>query len=334
MIYTNKNSYQLDPYETEDKLEKDVWELRHQIFGNNRLYFDFKKKIGVQGKTRNVPDGYLIDLSSSTNPKIFIVENELAIHGLKHIAVQLLEFSLSFETSKQKIKGFLRDAILSNSSYKAILEDYIITYKFQNIDYFLDKLLYSLNQSDINIIVVIDQLDEDLEKALKEKFKFPIEILVLERYKSENGEKAFYFEPFLSDFIQYKDDKADKLVPKTDFELVDTIVIPAQEEGFNNVFIGEDRWYAIRIHSSMIDKIKYIAAYQVAPESAITYYALVDKIERWQDSNKYVVYFKDKAKKISNPVKLVPNGKAKALQNSRYTVLEKILNAKNLDDAF
>lgn len=87
MIYINKSTYQLDPHETEEKFEKDVWELGHQIFGNNRLYFDFKKKIGVKEKTRNIPDGYLIDLSSSTNPMIIIVENELTIHGLKHIAV-------------------------------------------------------------------------------------------------------------------------------------------------------------------------------------------------------------------------------------------------------
>jgi hypothetical protein len=334
MIYLNGKSYQSDPYETEDKLEKDVWDLRHQIFGNNRLYFEFKKKIGAKGKIRNIPDGYLIDLTSSINPKIFIVENELAIHGLKHIAVQVLEFSLSFETSKQKIKGFLREAILADSNYKTIIEEYIRTYSFQNIDFFLDKVFYSGNPSDINIIVVIDQLDEELEKALKEKFKFPIEILVLERFKSEKGEKAFYFEPFLFDLIQYKDNSDKLITSNTDFELVNTIVIPAQEEGFNTVFLGEDRWYSIRIHSSMIDKIKYIAAYQVAPESAITYYAEVDKIEIWQNSNKYVVFFKDKAKKLPNPVKLIPNGKVKALQNSRYTVLDKILKAKNLDEAF
>lgn len=128
MIYLSGNSYQSDPFETEDKLEKDVWDLRHQIFGINRLYFEFKKKIGVKGKTRNIADGYLIDLTSSINPKIFIVENELAIHGLKHIAVQVLEFSLSFETSKQKIKGFLRDAILADSNNKSIIEEYIATY--------------------------------------------------------------------------------------------------------------------------------------------------------------------------------------------------------------
>ena len=44
-----------------------------------------------------------------------------------------------------------------------------------------------------------------------------------------------------------------------------TIVVPAQEEGFRNEFIGNSHWYAIRISAAMKDRIKYIAAYQVAP---------------------------------------------------------------------
>jgi hypothetical protein len=331
MIYINKKSFLLDPYENEETLEKDVWQLRNQLFGNNRLYFDFKKKIGIKGKTNNIPDGYLIDLSSSTSPKILLIENELAIHGLKHIAVQVLEFSLSFETSKHKVKGFLREAILADKVYSEILDEYIKKYNFQNIDYFLDKLI--LSQSDISVIVVIDQFDDELEKALKEKLKFPIEILVLERYKSEDNEKAYKFEPYLLDFIQYTD-KTIKSISGTDIELVDTLVVPAQEDGFNEVFLGENRWHEIRINASMINKLKYIAAYQVAPESAITHYAEVENIELWEDTGKYVVNFKDKAKKLSHPIKLVSNGKVKALQNTRYAILEKIINAVNLDDAF
>jgi len=56
--------------------------------------------------------------------------------------------------------------------------------------------------------------------------------------------------------------------------------------GFKEVFLGENRWYAIRIHSSMIDKIKYIVVYQVAPISDITHYAELKEIKQWQDSNK------------------------------------------------
>ncbi len=64
---------------------------------------------------------------------------------------------------------------------------------------------------------------------------------------------------------------------------IDTVVIPAREEGFQKVFLNEDRWFAIRIHSNMQPKVKYIAVYQVAPQSAITYVAPVSSIEPWME---------------------------------------------------
>jgi hypothetical protein len=57
------------------------------------------------------------------------------------------------------------------------------------------------------------------------------------------------------------------------------VVVPAQEDGFRDVFIGQNCWYAIRISGGMLQKIKYIAAYQSKPTSAVTHYAPVATIE-------------------------------------------------------
>lgn len=67
----------------------------------------------------------------------------------------------------------------------------------------------------------------------------------------------------------------------------DTIVVPAQKEGFERVFLGENCWYAIRIAGGKLTKIKYIAAYQTQPISAVTHYAPVDRIEPYGESGKY-----------------------------------------------
>ena len=83
----------------------------------------------------------------------------------------------------------------------------------------------------------------------------------------------------------------------------------------------------------MIRKIKYIAAYQIAPISAITHLATVKSIEQWKDSNKYILRFTQPAKKIK-PIKLVAKGTVKALQNSRYTSKERLNKAKTLEEAF
>jgi len=97
--------------------------------------------------------------------------------------------------------------------------------------------------------------------------------------------------------------------------------------------MAENRWYEIRIHASMISQIKYIAAYQVAPVSAITHWALVKNIEPWQDTGKFVVNFADPAKEIS-PVPLVPKSRVKALQSARYTSFDRLQRAKTLDEVF
>ena len=81
----------------------------------------------------------------------------------------------------------------------------------------------------------------------------------------------------------------------------------------------------------MRPQIKHIAAYQVAPVSAIMHVEPVKSIEPWKDSGKYVVNFSVPARPIG-PIKLVKGGKVKALQNLRYTTLARLEAAKTLDD--
>ena len=91
----------------------------------------------------------------------------------------------------------------------------------------------------------------------------------------------------------------------------DTIVVPAQDDGFKKVFIGENSWYSIRLAEKMIPQIKYIAAYRVAPISGVTHLAEVDTIEPCKKSpSKYFVSFKEPATKLKETVKigLAPQG--------------------------
>ena len=112
----------------------------------------------------------------------------------------------------------------------------------------------------------------------------------------------------------------------------DTVVVPAQQEGFENVFLGQDCWYAIRISGGMIDKIEYIAAYQTNPVSAVTHYAPVSYIEPYGDSGKYKLVFAEKATSI-DPIKFgnAPKG---SMQGPRYTTLDRLKNAKTLSELF
>ena len=113
----------------------------------------------------------------------------------------------------------------------------------------------------------------------------------------------------------------------------DTVVVPAQEEGFKRVFLRENCWYAIRIGGGMLPKIRYIAAYQTAPVSAITHHARVERIEPYGDEGKYRLVFAEPAKSLPRPIPFAdaPQG---SMQGPRYTSFARLQSAKRVVDLF
>lgn len=181
-------------------------------------------------------------------------------------------------------------------------------------------------------LIIIDEATDELYKVVK-NFRFPVEVIEVETYQATDGDRIFRFNPLFQDVSDTKEALEAREQKSVDISEFDTIVVPAREDGFNETFLGENRWYQIRVHASMIPQIKYIAAYQVAPISAITHWALVKNIEPWEDSGKYVVNFAEPAKKMG-PVPLVPKSRVKALQNARYTSFDRLQKAKTLDEVF
>lgn len=330
-IWTKNGTYEAVSYANEADLESSIVEVQQQLFGANRIYLDIKRKIGAKGGIRNIPDGYLIDLNGS-KPRLFVVENELAAHDpLRHIAVQILQFSLSFESEPITIKKFLLEALSDVPEVKAKCEAYAAANKFRNLDHLLESLVF---EGPFAALAIIDEVPDNLENILAKRFQFGVEVLQLVRYENTSGERFYHFEPFLADVVPDVPKRSgDVVVQSEDLGTIDldTVVVPAREEGFKEVFLGEDRWYAVRIHGSMRPQIKYIAGYQVAPVRAITHLAPVKSIEPWKDSGKVVVNFTEPAKEIS-PVRILQNGQIKSFQNLRYTTKERLETAKSLDD--
>lgn len=110
----------------------------------------------------------------------------------------------------------------------------------------------------------------------------------------------------------------------------DTIVVPAREEGFRERFLNENCWFAIRINVKHISKLKFIAAYQVAPVTTITHIAEIEAILPYNDTRKYMIKFKGPATAIT-PISRPENSNV-SMQSPRYALREKLLAAKNLDE--
>ena len=328
MLWTAGGPYRKQPFGKEADLEEAIKEVSPELFGPERIYLDVKKKIGTKAKG-NIPDGYLIDLSSAKQPVLRVVENELARHDpLRHVAVQIIEFSLVFENAPYRVKGVVKNALLADDEAMKKCESYARANNLENVDVLLDRMIH---EGEFAALVVIDDLQDKLDSVLSRKFKFGVEVLTLSQYVNQSGEYIYAFEPFLSDVVQV--DTKGGTDGQVDVSDLDTVVVPAQDEGFEQVFLGEDRWYMVRIHGSMIPKLKHVAVYRTAPTSAITHVAPISSIEPWQDTEKKVINFADTAEKIG-PIKLIRKGKVKAPQGLRYTSYERLMNAKTLDEAF
>ncbi len=110
---------------------------------------------------------------------------------------------------------------------------------------------------------------------------------------------------------------------------LNTIIVPAHEDGFQETFLGENSWYAIRLNKKKIPNLKYIAVYRKAPVSAITHLAEIDRIEKYKDTGKFIVFFKGKAKEIEH-IKRIEGGFAP--QGPVFTNREKLSKAKSTDE--
>jgi len=326
-IIRGQSIYNPFEYDDEEEFEKDVIEHVEPIFGSGVVYFNVKKRIAKQNII-TIPDGYLVDFSFQDNPRLYIIENELVIHDpYKHIGQQLLKFAVAYKNAGREIKSYLLEKISNNDNKKETLDNYLQNSKYRNIDALLEDIIFN---KPIGVIVIIDEITDDLSNVLNQ-LNIKSDILEFQKYINQNDSSdiIYQFTPFQQDI------KSLEPVLRTtiDLERLDTIVVPANEDGFQSVFLGENCWYAIRISSIMIDKIRYIAGYQTAPISAITHIAEVEKIEKYQNTDKYIVYFKGKAEKIE-PIKLVPKSRVKAPQAPRYTTYRKLKEAKNLDEVF
>jgi hypothetical protein len=329
ILITPQGVFKLYQFDTEKEFERCVVSQVEMIFGKRCVYLDCKRRIGKRETKQSIPDAYLIDFSSQREPKLFIVETEIASHDLfQHIGVQILQFAHSFASAPRQVKLLLFDGISKDSKVYQTCETYAQEYGLRNIDNMLD---HSVNDT-FRALIIIDEATDELYKVVK-NFRFPVEVIEVETYQGVGGDHIYRFTPLFKDVSDIKESIEQREQRPVDISEFGTIVVPAREDGFQETFLGANRWYQIRIHASMIPQIRYIAAYQVAPVSAITHWALVKNIEPWEDTGKFAVNFAEPAKEIG-PIPLVPKSRVKALQNTRYTSFDRLQKAKTLNEVF
>ena len=324
-------------YENEASFEKDVVSLADQIFGTTSIYLDIKKHMGNDVIT--IPDGYLIDTANPNDPKLYVVENEIVGHDpFRHIGIQMLKFVTSFDEAKHRLRTYLMDGVRKNEILLDRLEKACKQSASPNIDHYLDRAVYT----EFKGLVVIDEERPELTRVL-EKINADISVLELKAFEADSGERIFQFDTLYDEFeVEEGLQAATKTDLKTPEQRAarraarrerragsDTVIVPALDEGFQNVFLGENQWQAIRIGPAMKDHIKYIAVYRVAPVQAITHLARVKDIKPYKDTGKYQLIFDGPAEEIRH-VRLKEGNTAP--RGPFYVKKERLLAANTIDE--
>jgi len=333
-ITINDKVFEKVTFTLENDFEKVVIELSDKIFGENTIYIDVKKKL--KGNNIGViPDGYLIDMTIVEEPKLYIIENELVNHHpYKHIGIQMLTFVTSFDDDRLKLRNIIMNEISKHPNHMKRLLHCCQQSSSRNIDSYLDQAVYS----EFKGLVIIDDAKPELNQVLK-RIAANISVLEIKTYQSIEGDFAYEYDTLYGtdeDMVHSikKRAKKDTLESRNKRRLrraaCDTVVVAAREDGFKKEFLGNHCWFSIRIGAAMKDRIKYLATYQVAPVSAVTYIAEVKEIKPYEDSGKYILFFKGPPKKIKAKKMKDPN---KSPQGPVYVKYVDLMKSKYLDEA-
>lgn len=298
------NSYH---FKKEEDFERLVGQLAENIFGSSTIYIP-KKKWMKGSEIITIPDAYLIDMTEPGSPALYIIENEIVAHDpFKHVGIQLLKFATSFDEAKYDVRKHLMESISEDGIKLAMLERACKQSDFRNIDSYLDAAVYQ----EFKALVLIDEAREELHNVIQ-KIRADITVMELKTFVSEDGDFVYQFDTLYDEDDTDEDLRETRTVHEVQDGRIrrrqrrakcDTIVVPAQEDGFKRVFLGQNQWFAVRIGAAMKERIKYIAAYQVAPISAVTHVAEIDAILPYQNTGKYLIKFKEPAKEIT-PIKI------------------------------
>ena len=314
-ILLNGKEFNEYNYLEEKEFERDIVSNSTKIFGDKTFYIDLKKLLSDKYKNnRTIPDGYLFDYTFATMPRLYLVENELSTHPVReHIADQLIKFAYSYKNDLMIIKKIVMENLSDN---KIDADEIAKIAGFRNVD---DMFNTILDREKLGVIIVIDEITEELNE-LKTLFNFDIELLEFKKFKNEN-QTIFHYDEFNEDSLVVNN------VDKKD--IPDTILVAAEEEGFKEAFLENKCWYAVAININMIDKLKYIAVYQKNPIKAITYYAEIAKIDLYENTGKYIIYFKGDPQKLKRPIPIDPKNPLRTPRGRVYTNINKILTANS-----
>lgn len=152
-IYLKTRKFEEIKFDKESEFEDLIFSNSDVIFGKARVLISAKKKINAGDLGKSIPDGFLFDFSEQTNPKLILLEVELAKHRFfDHIFPQITKF-FAFLREGNRFQSDLTDTL-----YRIVESDELLRSKFAAFigKKELYKFLKDLVENACDILIIID----------------------------------------------------------------------------------------------------------------------------------------------------------------------------------
>lgn len=166
------------------------------------------------------------------------------------------------------------------------------------------------------IEMALEDYLEDCSNVLWDKYQIDLEREVMnQNIVSKSNKKEYEIEEVSS---------------PEDFDLV---TFPAHDINFDIYFLGQHKWFEVRISNDKVNKLKYVALYVGKPVSGITHYGEISQIIDSGNNNKKIIILSGAPISLGRTVTL-GSINSNAVRPPRYTTLKKLLNAREISDLF
>jgi tetratricopeptide (TPR) repeat protein len=160
--------------------------VANQMFGSTTVYVDVRQGL-TANDTVTIPNAYIIDLTSTSVPRLFVVKVVIARHfPFWNTAVELFKFVASFDGAQNAIREFLHERIAHDTEALARLQQ---ACNGSDVTAYLDAAVHGRFHG----LVVIDDARDELNQVLS-KINADLSVLELKTYEAEDGSRLYQFD--------------------------------------------------------------------------------------------------------------------------------------------
>ena len=214
VIFYEDTKYQEYQFKFEEEFEAEVIKHSKLFFGENAIFIDVKKKIDSKSIGGTIPDGFLFDLSDTSNPEFYLVEIELSTHDFyKHIFPQITKFFAFYKnpTSQSELVEKIFNIINNDGNLKRQLKKHLGEKEIY-------KFLKDTLENSQNILLIIDDEKDELPEILEtytDTWGKMVRLQILKKFVNHQNNNVYLLYPDFQE-LQFTDAESIKSISKTE----------------------------------------------------------------------------------------------------------------------